>query len=261
MTASQDTGTSLQPVILSLSDVSAAYNGMRALEGIDLDLHGGEFCVILGPSGSGKSTLLRLISGLVPVSSGKITVLGTQLSRATPRQIQRKLGMVHQDHGLIDRLSVVQNVMAGLAGELPLWRLMLRLYPAAVKTEACRVLAEVGLDESHVNRRARQLSGGQRQRVGIARALMGGPAIILADEPVASLDPSTSRDIIGLLRRTAKERGVPVLCSLHQMDLAREFADRIVVIRSGRKEFDGTPSALPACSYAPEPILKRSVTA
>lgn len=261
MTDARTTGPNLQPVILSLSGVGAAYNGMMALEGLDLDLYAGEFCVILGPSGSGKSTLLRLISGLVPASSGKIEFQGIQLSQATRRQIQRKLGMVHQDHGLIDRLSVVQNVMAGLAGELPLWRLMLRLYPAAVKTEACRLLAEVGLDESHVNRRALELSGGQRQRVGIARALMGNPAVILADEPVASLDPATSRDIIGLLRRTAKERGVPVLCSLHQTDLALEFADRIVVIRFGRKEFDGTPDALSASSHAPEPILKRSVTA
>lgn len=261
MTDARNTGPDLSPAILSLSGVSAAYNGMKALQGIDLDLRAGEFCVILGPSGSGKSTLLRVISGLVPASSGQITLQGIQLTSVTRRQIQRKLGMVHQDHGLIDRLSAVQNVMAGLAGELPLWRLMLRLYPPAVKAEACRLLAEVGLDESHVNRRARELSGGQRQRVGIARALMGRPAIILADEPVASLDPATSRDIIALLRRTAKERGAAVLCSLHQTDLAREFADRILVIKAGHKEFDGAPHALSDSPHTPEPILKRSVTA
>ncbi|MFN4257583.1 MAG: phosphonate ABC transporter ATP-binding protein, partial [Saprospiraceae bacterium] len=217
--------------------------------------------VILGPSGSGKSTLLRLISGLVPASSGQIMFQGTRLSSRTRRGIQRRLGMVHQDHGLIDRLSVAQNVMAGLAGDLPLWRLMLRLYPAAVKEKACRLLAEVGLNESHANRRARELSGGQRQRVGIARALIGTPALILADEPVASLDPATSHEIITLLRRTAKERGVPVLCSLHQTDLAQKFADRIIVINSGHKTFDGPPGALPGGSATPNSLSVRSVSA
>jgi phosphonate transport system ATP-binding protein len=249
------------PAILSLSGVSAAYGRTQVLDGIDLELKASEFCVILGPSGSGKSTLLRLISGLVPASSGQIMFQGTALSLRTRRSIQRGLGMVHQDHGLIDRLSVAQNVMAGLAGDLPLWRLMLRLYPASVKAEACRLLAEVGLDESQANRRARALSGGQRQRVGIARALIGTPALLLADEPVASLDPATSHEIISLLRRTAKERGVPVLCSLHQTDLAQKFADRIIVINSGRKTFDGPPLALPASNPAPESLFARSVSA
>lgn len=249
------------PAILSLSGVSAAYGQTRVLERIDLELEAGEFCVILGPSGSGKSTLLRLISGLMPASSGQITFQGTRLSPRTRRSIQRNLGMVHQDHGLIDRLSVAQNVMAGLAGDLPLWRLMLRLYPAAVKAEACRLLAEVGLDETHANRRARELSGGQRQRVGIARALIGNPALILADEPVASLDQATSLEIITLLRRTAKERGVPVLCSLHQTGLAQQFADRIIVINAGRKVFDGPPLALPGSGHTPEPLFARTVPA
>lgn len=232
---------------LDLKGVGAVYTGnVAALTGIDLEVEAGEFCVILGPSGAGKSTLLRLVSGLVPASGGRVTIAGMEMTPATRRHIRRRLGMVHQDHGLVDRLSVLDNVMAGRAGSLPFWRLMLRLYPRAVFNAACQILEETGLTEAQANRRARELSGGQRQRVGIARALMGEPVLILADEPVASLDPETSRDVLSLLRRSAKERGATVLCSLHQVDLAREFADRIVVMRSGRIVFNGLPADLPA---------------
>lgn len=233
--------------VLDLKDVSAVYSGgVAALSGFDLEIKAGEFCVLLGPSGAGKSTLLRLVSGLLPASSGAVTIGGVEMTPATRRQIRQRLGMVHQDHGLVDRLSVLDNVMAGRAGSLPFWRLMLRLYPRAVADAACQRLDEVGLTEVEANRRARELSGGQRQRVGIARALMGEPVLILADEPVASLDPQTSRDILALLRNAAKERGAAVLCSLHQMDLAREFADRIVVMQAGRVVFNGLPGDLPA---------------
>lgn len=232
---------------LRLEQVSAVYaGGVPALSQVDLEVSAGEFCVILGPSGAGKSTLLRLISGLVPPSSGRVTIAGKALTPGTLREIRRRLGMVHQDHGLVDRLSVLDNVLAGRAGSLPVWRLMLRLYPRAVVNTACQLLEETGLTEAQANRRARELSGGQRQRVGIARALMGDPVVILADEPVASLDPETSRDILSLLRRSAKERGATVICSLHQLDLAREFADRIVVMRGGRIVFNGQPADLPA---------------
>ncbi|MFN3607919.1 MAG: phosphonate ABC transporter ATP-binding protein [Hyphomonas sp.] len=232
--------------VLRLQGVSAVYSGgVPSLSDFDLEIAAGEFCVLLGPSGAGKSTLLRLVSGLLPASNGAITIGGVEMTPATRRQIRQRLGMVHQDHGLVDRLSVLDNVMAGRAGSLPFWRLMLRLYPRAVAEAACQRLDEVGLTEAQANRRARELSGGQRQRVGIARALMGEPVLILADEPVASLDPQTSRDILTLLRGAAKERGAAVLCSLHQMDLAREFADRIVVMRGGRVVFNGLPGDLP----------------
>jgi phosphonate transport system ATP-binding protein len=219
---------------------------VAALSGIDLEVTAGEFCVILGPSGAGKSTLLRLVSGLVPASDGTVAIAGTDLTPATRRALCRRLGMVHQDHGLVDRLSVLDNVMAGQAGSLPFWRLMLRLYPRDVFEAACRLLAETGLTEAEARRRARELSGGQRQRVGIARALMGDPVLVLADEPVASLDPETARDVLSLLRRSARDRGAAVLCSLHQPDLAREFADRIVVMRNGQIVFNGRPDGLPA---------------
>ncbi|ABI77580.1 phosphonate ABC transporter, ATP-binding protein [Hyphomonas neptunium ATCC 15444] len=231
--------------VLCLENTSAVYaGGVVALSRFNLEVQAGEFCVILGPSGSGKSTLLRLISGLVPTSSGTVTIGGIKMAPPTRRKARQRLGMVHQDHGLIDRLSVLDNVMAGCAGSLPFWRLMLRMYPRPVVDAACQLLDEVGLTEAQANRRARELSGGQRQRVGIARALMGTPLLILADEPVASLDPQTSRIILALLRRAAKDRGIAVLCSLHQMDLAREFADRIVVMRNGRPVFNDCPAEL-----------------
>lgn len=247
------------PCILRLQAVSAVYTGgVAALSDVDLEIGAGEFCVLLGPSGAGKSTLLRLISGLVPVNSGAVTIGGLDLTPATRRQIRQRLGMVHQDHGLVDRLSVLDNVMAGRAGSLPFWRLMLRLYPRAVIEAACDRLSETGLSEAQANRRARALSGGQRQRVGIARALMGDPSLILADEPVASLDPDTSRDILSLLRSAAKERGAAVLCSLHQIDLAREFADRIIAMRDGRIVFDGLPDDPPAFLDAAPAHSRRS---
>lgn len=235
------------PAALRLQRAGAVYaGGVAALSGIDLEVTAGEFCVVLGPSGAGKSTLLRLVSGLVPLGGGTVTIAGTDLTPATYRLLRRRIGMVHQDHGLVDRLSVLDNVMAGRAGSLPFWRLMLRLYPRDVFEAACQLLAETGLTEAEAHRRARALSGGQRQRVGIARALIGDPVLVLADEPVASLDPETSRDVLSLLRRSARDRSAAVLCSLHQPDLAREFADRIVVMRSGRIVFNGRPDALPA---------------
>lgn len=228
---------------LRLSGTSVVYpGGVIAVDALDLSVAPGEFCVILGPSGSGKSTLLRVISGLVKATAGHVALNGTELTDKTRRDLRRRLGMVHQDHGLVDRLSVLDNVMAGRAGDLPFWRLMLRLFPRDVAVAACRLLAEVGLTEKEANRRARELSGGQRQRVGIARALMADPRLILADEPVASLDPQISREILSLLRRAARDRRAAVVCSLHQMDLAREFADRIIVMRSGSVIYDGSPA-------------------
>lgn len=228
---------------LRLSGTSVVYpGGVIAVDALDLTVAPGEFCVILGPSGSGKSTLLRVISGLVKATAGSVALNGTELTGKTRRDLRRRLGMVHQDHGLVDRLSVLDNVMAGRAGDLPFWRLILRLFPRDVAVAACRLLAEVGLTEKEANRRARELSGGQRQRVGIARALMADPRLILADEPVASLDPQISREILSLLRRAARDRGAAVVCSLHQMDLAREFADRIIVMRSGCVIYDGSPT-------------------
>ena len=158
--------------------------------------------------------------------------------------------MIHQHFGLIDRASVAENMIGGALAVIPTWRALTGLYPLPYKRKACDLLAAVGLEPDHLRRSAGALSGGQRQRVGIARALMLDPEIIIADEPVASLDPKVSHDTLNLLRQAAQARGVTVLCSLHQVDLALEFADQIVALRQGRIVHDGPPAALSGSAVA-----------
>jgi len=219
-------------------------NGPVVLSSVSLRIDPGSFCVVLGASGSGKTTLLRSVIGLTPLDAGEVTVSGTRLSPRTLRRIRRTIGMVHQDFGLSARLTVAQNVMAGTAPGLPIWRLMLQAYPKSVQAKACALLARVGLNETQINRPVSGLSGGQKQRVGIARALINSPTLVLADEPVASLDPQTAHDVLALLREAAQEQGAAVLCSLHQINLSRAFADRIVGLRHGEIVFDGPPMQL-----------------
>lgn len=236
----QPTSASTLPA-LKLSNVFKSYkDGPRVLTDFSLDLRPGCFCVLLGSSGSGKSTLLRCIVGLAPVDSGDIRLHGVRLTKKQRRHV----GMVHQDFGLTDRLTTAQNVMSGSIAALSWWRVALQLYPHLIQEKACALLSRVGLSEDHANRRTGQLSGGQKQRVGIARALMCDPSLILADEPVASLDPRSSADVMGLLKSAAQERDAAVLCSLHQIDLAREYADRIIGLNNGTIVFDGPPAAL-----------------
>jgi len=203
-----------------------------------------QFTVLLGSSGSGKTTLLRAITGLAALDAGTIEVAGVALTRRNLAAVRRQLGMVHQEFGLTDRLTAAQNVLAGVARAVSWPRLLLQAYPAPLRRRACSLLAQVGLTEAEANRKARELSGGQRQRVGIARALMGEPQLFLADEPVANLDPQTASGILALLREAASVHGVGVLCSLHQTDLACQYADRIIGLRSGRIVFDGPPAGL-----------------
>ncbi|WP_241657442.1 phosphonate ABC transporter ATP-binding protein [Aurantiacibacter suaedae] len=219
-------------------------DGTHALDGIDLTVPAGQFCVLLGHSGAGKSTLLRCVNGLEVPSDGAVSIGGRPVDKASLSKLRRRIAMVHQHFGLVPRASGAANVMAGAVPLLPLWRIMSGIYPSALKRRTCELLRAVGLEESHLDRRAEQLSGGQQQRLGLARAFMADPAIILADEPVASLDPEISRDVLSLLREQAKERGATVLCSLHQVELAREFADRIVALQRGRIVFDGAPRDL-----------------
>ncbi|KCZ54914.1 hypothetical protein HY29_01540 [Hyphomonas beringensis] len=226
---------------LELTALTKSYrNGPTALDDISLKIEQGSFCVVLGSSGSGKSTLLKCITGLVTPCRGEIRVKGRPMTRRNLRTI----GMVHQDFGLSERLTSAQNVMAGAAAITPLWRILLQAYPLPVQRKACQLLARVGLTEAHANRRVKALSGGQKQRVGIARALITDPSLILADEPVASLDPRTSAEIMQLLKDAARERGAAVLCSLHQIDLARAYADRIIGLQGGHIIFDGPPAQL-----------------
>lgn len=217
-------------------------DGTRALDEISFAVPAGQFCVVLGHSGAGKSTLLRTVNGLAAISGGQVMVGGRPVDRASLPDLRARIGMIHQHYGLTHRASVATNVMAGAAAAMPLWRALSGLYSAEWKARACALVAAVGLEQSHLARRAEHLSGGQQQRVGIARAFMRDPALILADEPVASLDPQLSRDILDLLRTQARERGATVLCSLHQIDLARRYADRIVALQHGRVIFDGSPA-------------------
>jgi phosphonate transport system ATP-binding protein len=219
-------------------------DGTKALDGVNLTIPSGEFCVLLGHSGAGKSTLLRCVNGMETPSKGSVRVDGQVVDRKSLPMLRRRIAMVHQHFGLVPRASGAANVMAGAVSALPLWRVLTGLYPDALKRKACALLAAVGLEEAHLSRRAEQLSGGQQQRLGLARAFMLDPAIILADEPVASLDPAISREALDLLRRQARERGATVLCSLHQLDLARDFADRIVALHRGKVIFDGKSADL-----------------
>jgi phosphonate transport system ATP-binding protein len=219
-------------------------DGTEALKGIDLVLPRGQFCVLLGPSGSGKSTLLRLINGLARPSAGSLQLDGRALRPQDLRRRGQQMASIHQSAELVPRLSVLNNVLTGDLGRLPLWRALLGYFGRARQQRACALLQEVGLDERQLYRRAAELSGGQQQRVGIARAFMCEPQLVLADEPVASLDPKISRDILELLRRAAHAHGAAVLCSLHQVDLALAFADRILGLRDGLLQWDRTPATL-----------------
>jgi phosphonate transport system ATP-binding protein len=219
-------------------------DGTRALDRIDLTVPSGQFCVLLGHSGAGKSTLLRCVNGLEVPTEGTVLINGRIVNKATLPAVRKQISMVHQHFGLVPRASGAQNVMAGAVTALPLWRILTGLYPASLQRRACALMEQVGLEPSHLQRRAEQLSGGQQQRLGLARAFMARPAAILADEPVASLDPAISREVLALLKDDSRQRGTTFLCSLHQLDLAREFADRIVALQGGRIIFDGPPANL-----------------
>ncbi|MCG8510438.1 MAG: phosphonate ABC transporter ATP-binding protein, partial [Rhodospirillales bacterium] len=212
-----------------------------ALDGVTLDVPEGQFCVVLGPSGSGKSTLLRLLNGMHRPTSGTVRFAGELVMPRRLARVQRRIGMVHQQFNLVPRLSVLDNVLSGTIASVSNLRVMLKAWPRKMRERACELLAEVDLDPDHLYRRASDLSGGQMQRVAIARAFILGPDVVLADEPVASLDPTTSRTVLALLKQAAHKRGATVMCSLHQVDLAVAFADRIVAVRAGRIVFDDTP--------------------
>lgn len=216
-------------------------DGTLALSEVSVSIPKGQFCVILGPSGAGKSTLLRAVNGLMQPTNGRVVIDGTELTPATARHLRQRVAMIHQHFNLTLRMSVAANVLAGLLPVVSTGRAILGWFTPEHRAKACALLECVGLNPKHVQRRAGELSGGQQQRVGVARAFMLDPEVVLADEPVASLDPKISREILGLIRDAAQERHATVLCSLHQVDLAREFGDRIVGMRDGKIVFDGTP--------------------
>jgi phosphonate transport system ATP-binding protein len=225
-------------------------SGLAAMDGVSLDVPKGQFCVLLGPSGAGKSTLLRSVNGLTELTSGHVEVGGRTLSPRTLGSIRSEVGMIHQQFHLVGRLSVLTNVLTGALSQVSTLRALLGSFPETDRRKACRLLADVGLEEEHLYRHASQLSGGQQQRVAIARAFILDPKVVLADEPVASLDQASSGVVLELLRETSARRGTTVLCSLHQVDLARRFADRIVGLRRGKVVYDGLPGDLDAAAEA-----------
>ncbi|MBE0509289.1 MAG: phosphonate ABC transporter ATP-binding protein [Chromatiales bacterium] len=217
-------------------------DGTQALCNVSLEIPRGQFCVVLGPSGAGKSTLLRAVNGLMRPSGGRVLIDDIEFNLGSERQLRQRVAMIHQHFNLTNRMSVAANVLAGVLPSVSTVRALSGWFKPEQRHKACQLLDRVGLTPTHLKRRAGDLSGGQQQRVGIARAFMMDPEVVLADEPVASLDPKISRDILGLIRDAAREQGATVLCSLHQIDLAREFGDRIVGMRNGRVVFDGSPA-------------------
>ena len=232
---------------LELKELRKEYvAGKPVLDGITLAIEGRGITAIIGPSGTGKSTLIRCINRLVAPTSGSIRFHGLELANLNGRDLRRarrRIGMVHQEYNLVERLSVIENVLSGRLGYVALWRIWLRRYPAEDVAKAFELLDAVGLGDFAM-RRADQLSGGQRQRVGIARALMQDPELLLADEPTSSLDPKTSVEIVELMASLAGERQIPVIINIHNVELAKRFAARIVGMSKGRVVFDGPPHAL-----------------
>ncbi|KAA9160264.1 phosphonate ABC transporter ATP-binding protein [Amycolatopsis acidicola] len=220
--------------------------GTLALDEVSFTVEPGEVVVLLGLSGSGKSTLLRHVDGLHRPTSGTVRVLGTDVGRAGSgelRRLRRRIGFVFQQFHLVGSLTVLENVCAGALGRLRGPRLGLISYPKALRHEALEQLERVGMAERSLQR-ADTLSGGQQQRVAVARALMQRPEILLADEPVASLDPESSAQVMRLIREIGTERNLTVLCSLHQVDLALGWGDRVIGLRAGRPVLDTPVAAL-----------------
>ena len=212
-------------------------NGSPALKGVDLKINKGEFVSILGPSGSGKTTLLRTINGLETSSSGEIYFDNKKVDYNNFLEVQKKTGMIFQEFNLVNNLSAINNVLTGLLNSSNKFLSLFYLFSKKQKIEALKSLETVGLLEKSHNR-SDELSGGQRQRVGIARAIIKKPLLLLADEPVASLDPKSSNLILSLLKKINQEFGTTILCNLHQVDLAKKYSDRVVGLIDGKIIFD-----------------------
>ena len=226
-------------------------DGTQALRGVSAEIPAGQFVAVIGPSGAGKSTFLRCINGLIQPSAGHIWVDGEEVTRASGarlRRLRRRIGMIFQQFNLVKRMSVLNNVCVGRLGYTGGWRLLIPVFSTNDLRLAMRALERVNVAEkAHV--RADSLSGGQQQRVAIARALAQEPQIMLADEPIASLDPETSIVVMQDLRRINRELGITTVASLHQLDYAREYADRVLAFKDGLIVFDGDPADLDRAAY------------
>ncbi len=235
--------------MLVIRDLVKRYHtGDLALDDVTIEVPAGQVMGLIGPSGAGKSTLIRCINRLVEPTGGSIhlgEVELTRLGRANLRRTRRRLGMIFQEYALVERLTVMENVLSGQLGYVGFWRSFFRRFPPETVRRAYEVLDRVGLMDQ-ADKRADALSGGQRQRVGIARALLQKPDLLLVDEPTASLDPKTARQIMRLLREVCAERGLAAVVNIHDVNLAQQFMQRIVGLRAGRVVFDGGPERLGA---------------
>jgi phosphonate transport system ATP-binding protein len=232
--------------VLQVRDLHAGYAGREILKGISFSVAADDFFAIIGPSGAGKSTLIRCVNRLVEPTAGAVVINGQDIlkvSQSALRGVRRNIGMIFQEFNLIERLSVMDNVLTGRLGYTGTLRSLFRMYSKDDIKHALMLLDRVGLSE-HLDKRADRLSGGQRQRVGIARALIQNPKLLLVDEPTSSLDPKISREVMGLIKEIGLEFGIPVLCNIHDVDLACEFCTRVIGLQDGLKKFEGSPREL-----------------
>ena len=233
------------PAVLEVRDLRVTYaGGKQVLNGVSFVVEPDDFLAIIGPSGAGKSTLIRCVNRLVEPTGGEVIFGGRNLltlTGAEMRHARRNIGMIFQEFNLIERLSVIDNVLTGRLGYTSTLRSLFRAYSKEDIRNAVRLLDRVGLVE-HLDKRADQLSGGQRQRVGIARALIQNPQMLLIDEPTSSLDPKIAREVMTLIREIAREFRIPVLCNIHDVNLALEFCTRVIGLQDGVKKFDGPPA-------------------
>lgn len=235
------------PVIMSIENLNKEYSkGKSVLKGINFNIKQGELLSIIGPSGAGKSTLLRSINRMIEPTSGKITFDDKDITGVKGKELRKmrtNIGMIFQHYNLVDRLSVFENVMHGTLGYKNSLQGIFSMYTESEKEEALDIITELGIQD-HIYKRCDELSGGQKQRVGIARALVQKPKIILCDEPIASLDPSSSRVIMEHLRKICSEKGITVIVNLHQVDVAKNYSDRIIGLNRGQIVYNGHPSEI-----------------
>jgi len=233
--------------MLEIKNLEKRYKtGDLALSNVTISVPKGEVIALIGPSGAGKSTLIRCVNRLIDPTAGQIILNGediTKLGGRSLRRARRKMGMIFQEYALVERLSVMENVLSGRLGYVGFWASLMRKFPQSDIDEAFRLLSRVGIDH-FADKRADALSGGQRQRVGIARALIQDPDIMLVDEPTASLDPKTARQIMRLIIELAKENNVAAIINIHDVALAKMFVSRIIGLQMGEIVFDGTPDEL-----------------
>jgi len=243
----------LPAAMLDVENLEKTYRGNQAaLRGCSFTLADSGIVAVIGPSGAGKSSLIRCINRLVEPSGGRIRVRGVEITGLRAREMarmRRRIGMIFQEYNLVERLTVMENVLSGRLGFVSFGQALLRRFPQADIERAFDLLERVGLAGCE-NKRADALSGGQRQRVGVARALIQAPELLLVDEPTSSLDPRTARAILSLIADLARERDLPVLINMHDVELARAFAGRVIGLADGRVVFDGPPSALDDTAFA-----------